>query len=359
MAANTFGELFRVTSFGESHGPGIGVVVDGVPAGLLLDLEAIQRELSRRRPGQSAQTTARDEADLLEVLSGLFQGKTTGAPVALWIKNRDVRSADYESIQDLFRPGHADYTWWRKFGFRDWRGGGRTSGRETAARVAAGAIGKQLLARQGIRILGHVIRIGKVVAERFDEAEIERNPVRCADPDAARKMVEAIAEVMQQGDSLGGVLEVIAEGVPAGWGDPVFDKLDARIGAAMFSLGAVKGVELGDGFALCDRRGSQTNDPILPGGLGSNHMGGTLGGISSGAPLVVRLAVKPTPSISLPQQTIDEHGNPRTLSVPGRHDPCICPRLVPVAEAMLALTLCDAWLRDRAFAQAVEPEPNP
>ncbi len=350
MAANTFGELFRVTTFGESHGAGIGVVVDGVPAGMSVDLDAIQAQLRRRRPGQSELTTTRDEADALEVLSGLFEGRTTGAPVAMWIRNKDVRSSDYASIRDVFRPGHADYTWFKKHGFRDWRGGGRTSGRETAARVAAGALARQLLARLGVGVLGHVVRIGPIEARTFDEAQIERNAVRCADAVAAEAMRAAIEKAKGEGDSLGGVIELVARGVPAGWGDPVFDKLDARIGAAMLSIGAVKGVEIGDGFELASRRGSEANDAILPGGFASNHMGGVLGGISNGAPVVVRIAVKPTPSISLAQQTVDIQGQARVIEVPGRHDPCICPRLVPVAESMLALVLCDAALRQRALA---------
>jgi chorismate synthase len=358
VAANTMGELFRVTTFGESHGPGIGVVVDGVPAGFKVDTDAIQAQLRRRRPGQSELVSPRDEADTLEILGGLFEGRTTGAPVAMWIRNRDVRSSDYESIKDRFRPGHADYTWYRKHGARDWRGGGRTSGRETAARVAAGALARQLLAPVGVSIVGHVIRIGNACAKVFDPDAIERNPLRCADAHAAQEMAAIVAEARASGDSVGGVIEVVAKGVPVGWGDPVFDKLDARIGAGMLSIGAVKGVEIGDGFDLARMRGSEANDPILPGGFGSNHMGGLLGGISTGAPIVVRIAVKPTPSISRPQRTVDVHGRGATIEVPGRHDPCICPRLVPVAESMLALVLCDAWLRQRALAPLASPVPG-
>jgi len=356
VAANTMGELFRVTTFGESHGPGIGVVVDGVPAGLKVDIDGIQAQLRRRRPGQSGLVSPRDETDTLEILGGLFEGTTTGAPVAMWIRNRDVRSSDYESIKDLFRPGHADYTWYRKHGFRDWRGGGRTSGRETAGRVAAGALARQLLATVGVSMVGYVIRVGNACATDFDADEIERNPLRCADARAAQQMAAIVAEAKASGDSVGGLIEVVANGVPAGWGDPVFDKLDAKIGAAMLSIGAVKGVEIGDGFGLARMRGSEANDPILPGGFGSNHMGGLLGGISTGAPIVVRIAVKPTPSIGLPQRTVDVHGQGATIEVPGRHDPCICPRLVPVAESMLALVLCDAWLRQRALAPLASSE---
>jgi chorismate synthase len=352
MSSNSFGDNFRITTFGESHGPALGVVIDGVRPGVPVDVDEIQRELDRRRPGQSTLVTPRREADRLELLSGLFEGRTTGAPIAILFRNHDTRSQDYEKIRDLFRPGHADLTWWRKFGIRDWRGGGRTSGRETVARVAAGALARQILAREGVSLVGHVVRIGEVVAESFDAAEIERNPVRCADARAAERMKAAIEEARKAGDSLGGVVEVVAEGVPAGWGDPVFQKLDAQLGAALLSIGAVKGVEVGDGFRLASLRGSQANDPILPEGFASNHMGGILGGISSGAPIVVRAAVKPTSSIRHPQQTIDVHGEAQTIRVPGRHDPCICPRLVPVAEAMVAIVLCDAFLRQQAIREA-------
>ena len=348
MPSNSFGEIFRITTFGESHGAGIGVVIDGAPAGFAVDLDVIQRQLEKRRPGQSDLASPRQERDRFEVLSGIFEGRTTGAPVALWIRNGDARPEDYDAIRDCFRPGHADFTWWKKFGTRDFRGGGRTSGRETAARVAAGALARQYLAGLGVELMGHVVRIGTVTASSFDPLEVERNPVRCADAQAAAAMETAIREARDAGDSVGGVVEVIASGVPAGWGDPVFDKLDARLGAALLSIGAVKGVEFGDGFALAAQRGSQTNDALRPEGFATNHMGGLLGGISTGAPIVVRAAVKPTPSIHRPQETVDTAMRPRTLILEGRHDPCICPRLVPVAEAMTALVLCDAWLRQRA-----------
>ncbi|MBK8480696.1 MAG: chorismate synthase [Proteobacteria bacterium] len=353
MSSNSFGDNFRITTFGESHGAALGVVIDGVRPGVAVDLAAIQQQLDRRRPGTSPLTSPRKEGDQLELLSGVFEGKTTGAPIAIIVRNSDARSQHYAEWHDVFRPGHADLTWWRKFGIRDWRGGGRTSGRETLARVAAGALAQQLLVREaGVTIRGHVVRIGTETATTFDGDEIERNDVRCADAAAAARMTAAILAARKDGDSLGGVVEVIAEGVPAGWGDPVFLKLDAQLGAAMLSIGAVKGVEIGDGFALAKRRGSQTNDPISPTGFASNHMGGLLGGISSGAPIVARLAVKPTSSIRHEQQTIDTAGQPRTLRVPGRHDPCICPRVVPVAEAMMALVLCDAMLRQQALTGA-------
>jgi chorismate synthase len=352
MSSNTFGENFRIVTFGESHGPALGVVIDGLRPGIAVDLEAIQRELDRRRPGQSALTSPRQERDRLEVLSGVFEGKTTGMPIAIIVRNEDARPQDYERWREVFRPGHADLTFQRKFGIRDHRGGGRSSGRETVARVAAGALARQLLARLGLQIVGHVVQIGEIVARRFDPEQIESNPLRCADAAAAQQMAAAIEAARKDGDSLGGVVEVRATGVPAGWGDPIFLKLDAQLGAALLSIGAVKGVEIGDGFALARLRGSQANDPITPDGCGGNKMGGVLGGISSGAPLVARLAVKPTPSIRIEQPTIDIAGAPRTIRAPGRHDPCICPRIVPVAESMVALVLCDAHLRQQAMLEA-------
>ena len=352
MTSNAFGQNFRITTFGESHGPALGVVIDGVRPGIEVDLEAIQHDLDRRRPGFNPLTTPRREDDRLEVLSGIFEGKTTGAPIAFLFRNLDPRSQDYERIRDVFRPGHADWTWWRKFGIRDWRGGGRASGRETVARVAAGALARQILVALGVTICGHVTRIGSVVAETFDPREIERNELRCADARAAEQMAEAVRAARKSGDSLGGIVEVVATGVPPGWGDPVFLKLSSQLGAALLSIGAVKGVELGDGFALAARRGSETNDAIDPGGFRSNHMGGLLGGISNGEPIVVRVAVKPTSSIRLPQSTVNERNEACTIVVPGRHDPCICPRLVPVAEAMVAIVLCDAYLRQQAITGA-------
>jgi chorismate synthase len=344
MSSNTFGRRFRITTFGESHGPAVGVVVDGVPPRMTLDLTLLHHELDRRRPGQSAATSARAETDWVEVLSGLLEGVTTGAPLALLVRNRDARPEDYEPLRQVFRPGHADYTWHRKYGIRDHRGGGRASGRETVGRVAGGAVAKQLLAARGVRILGHVIEVAGLRARTFDEAEIEKNPVRCADPRVAPEMLSAIEAAQRDGDSVGGVVELRARGVPAGWGDPVFEKLDACIAHALMGIGAVKGVEIGTGFALAQMRGSRANDPITPDGFATNHAGGILGGVSSGAEIVVRAAVKPTPSIALPQTTTDLEGNPTVVSIGGRHDPCIAPRLVVVAEAMLALVLADACL---------------
>jgi chorismate synthase len=358
MSSNSFGRLFRITSFGESHGPGVGVVVDGVPARVMLDVGAVQAELARRRPGQSALSTARREADQVEVLAGLLDGETTGAPLCLWIRNHDADPAAYAELQELFRPGHADYAYWRKYGIRDWRGSGRASGRESAARVAAGAVAKQLLAPPGIRIVGHVVELGGLRAREFRAETIEDNPVRCADPAVAAPMAAAVEQARASGDSLGGIVEIRATGVPAGLGDPVFGKLDALLAYGLMGIGAVKGVEIGDGFDLARRRGSEANDPILEHGFASNHAGGILGGISTGAEIVARVAIKPTPSIRVPQRTIDTGGRAKLLSVAGRHDACIAPRLVPVAEAMVALVLVDAYLAQRAWGSGVEhPKP--
>ncbi len=342
-APNTLGDIVRLTTFGESHGPMIGAVLDGVRPGLSLSAADVQQDLDRRRPGQSAVATARRESDAVEIVSGVFEGKTTGAPVAMLIRNADSRPSHYEAIKDLFRPGHADYTFWQKYGIRDYRGGGRSSGRETAARVAGGAVARTILAARGVTIRAYTIRIGDIVADRVDPAHIDKNPVRCPDAEAAGKMEALVLEARRQGDSVGGIVQVEALGVPPGLGDPVFSKLDARLAAALFSLGAVKGVEFGCGFACASLRGSENNDPMANGAFLSNNAGGVLGGISSGQPLVARVAVKPTPSIATEQQTADVHGNDRTLNVAGRHDPCIVPRIVPVVEAMVALTLLDAW----------------
>jgi chorismate synthase len=347
LSSNIFGRCFRITTFGESHGPAVGVVIDGIPPRYPVDLSAVQAELDRRRPGQSDLSSPRREKDRAQILSGLYEGLTTGAPLCLVLANEDARPEAYEALKNTFRPGHADYTYYKKYGFRDPRGGGRSSGRETAARVAAGAVARQILARLGVTILGHVIELAGIRAQKFEPALIESNPVRAADPDAARAMAAAIESARADGDSVGGIVEVRAIGVPAGWGDPVFGKLDAMLAAALMSIGSVKGVEVGDGFELARLRGSQANDPLLSDGFATNHAGGILGGISTGAEVIVRAAVKPTPSIAMTQQTIDESGSPTTITVGGRHDPCIAPRLVPVAEAMVALVLVDAYLYQR------------
>jgi len=326
---NTFGRNFRCTTFGESHGPALGVVIDGCPPGVRLSPETIQPMLDRRRPGRGPLASSRAEADTVEILSGLFEGRSTGAPIALIVRNRDARSEDYDALRTVFRPGHADYTWQAKYGIRDHRGGGRSSGRETVARVAAGAVALACLARDGIRITGSIREIHGRVIPREQEREI--------------------AEAAERGDSVGGIVEVVAEDCPAGLGDPVFGKLDAAIGGAMLSIGAVKGVEIGEGFAAARLFGSENNDPMTPRGFASNHAGGILGGISTGAPIVVRIAVKPTPSIRKEQQTVDLDGRPAAIAIAGRHDPCIVPRIVPVAEAMLALVILDALLEQEKY----------
>jgi chorismate synthase len=346
--SSSFGTLFRITTFGESHGPAVGVVVDGMPPAIRVDVADLQRELDRRRPGQSALTTQRDEADRVEVLSGLFEGVTLGTPIAMMVGNNDARPQDYEALREVFRPGHADFAWQQKYGVRDHRGGGRSSGRETVGRVAAGALAKLALATIGVSIVGGTVQVGDVVAAWRDWDEAERNPVRCPDPAAAAEMARLISIARDAQDSVGGVVEVVARGVPAGWGDPTMDRLDALLGAAMLSIPATKGVEIGDGFALAARRGSETNDVLEGGRYLSNHAGGISGGISNGADLVVRVAVRPASSIGLEQIAATKAGGSAPLTIEGRHDPCICPRVVPVAEAMLAVTLMDAWLRQRA-----------
>jgi len=341
MVGNSFGKNFRVTTFGESHGPAIGVVIDGVPPSFPLDIDAMQKEMDRRRPGESPYASGRKEPDVIEVISGLHQGKTTGTPLTIIIRNKDQRSEDYDELANIYRPGHADFTWQKKYGIRDPRGGGRSGGRETAARVAAGAVAGQMLAAKGISIVGHVFQIGFIKAEKFDAAYIEQNPLRCADHAVAPRMMAALDKAIGDGDSLGSLVEIRATGVPVGLGDPVFDKLDARLAYAMMGIGAVKGVEIGSGFRCVKMRGGEHNDSLTADGFLGNNAGGVLGGISSGQPLIIRLAVKPASSIARPQRTIDADGNPTTISIKGRHDPCIGPRLVPVAEAMMALVLAD------------------
>lgn len=342
MSGDSFGSRFRVTTFGESHGPALGVVIEGVAPQMELTEAMIQRELDRRRPGQSRVSTPRREADQVEILSGVFEGKTTGTALALLIRNTDQRSHDYSAIAEAFRPGHADFGYFKRYGIRDYRGGGRSSGRETAARVAAGAVARRQLAQYGISIVAGTTAIAGIQAAVFDPAAIERNPVRCPDSSVAAAMQAAIEDAASAGDSVGGVIECRISGVPAGWGEPVFDKLDALLAHAMLSLGAVKGIEFGDGFAAAGLRGSENNDaPTAGGGWRSNHAGGILGGISTGAEIRFRIAVKPTPSISLPQSTVNESGAAVEMRIAGRHDPCICPRLVPVVEAMAALVLAD------------------
>ena len=353
MPGSTFGRILTVTTFGESHGPGIGVVMDGAPPGIALAAEDIQKELDRRRPGQSAITTPRAEKDRVEILSGVFDGLTTGTPIALLIRNEDKRSSDYDSLKDLFRPGHADWTYHAKYGVRDWRGSGRASGRETAARVAAGAVARKLLAARGASILGYAREIAGVRAVRVDPAEIEKNPARCPDPEAAPLMIAQIEKAKADGDSVGGVVEVVARGCPAGLGDPVFDKLEALLGHAILSVGAVRGVEIGAGFEAARMRGSTYNDePYMDEGrmrTRTNNAGGIAGGISNGMEIVIRAAMRPPASISRPQKTVDAAGAEVMVEIAGRHDPCIVPRAVPVLEAMTALVLADCLLVQDAY----------
>ena len=359
MSGNTFGTIFRITTWGESHGRAVGVVVDGCPAGLALAAEDIQKELDRRRPGQSRASTARQEADRVEILSGIFEGKTTGTPISLLVWNKDANSSAYDLLRDKPRPGHADYAYQMKYGMRDHRGGGRASARETVGRVAAGAVAKKLLAEVGIVIVAYVTELGGIKAEIASsdllqlQAQAESNAVRCPDFAAAQRMLARLDEVRGEGDSLGGVVVIIAEGVPAGLGEPVFDKLDGDLARALMSIGAVKAVEIGAGRECARLQGSQMNDPLLirdgKVDFGSNNAGGILGGISTGAPIVCTIAVKPTPSIAKQQSTVDlVRGEAAEIEINGRHDPAIPPRIVPVAEAMVALVLADHLLRQRA-----------
>jgi len=348
MAGNVFGKSFQIMSFGESHGKAVGVVIDGVRPGLKISKAEIQQELDKRRPGQSKVTTPRKEADKVEILSGIFEGKTTGTPICLLVRNEGMDSSKYEEIKDLFRPGQADYTYLKKYGIRDYRGGGRASARETVGRAAAGAIAKKLLAEKGIEVIAHTLQVGNVKAEKFDGKAIGENSVKCADPEAAKRMEKEILEAKAKGNSVGGIVEIIATGVQAGLGEPVFGKLDAELAKALVSIGAVKGVEFGAGFKVAEMTGKENNDEMDSGGFKSNNAGGILGGISSGQDIVARIAVKPTPSISQKQQTVDVKGKDREISIRGMHDPCICPRIVPVAEAMVALVLADALILQKA-----------
>jgi chorismate synthase len=381
MAGNTFGKLFRVTTAGVSHGPGYLCIIDGCPAGLELSVEDLLPDLRRRRPGQSRLTTQRDEPDTPEIWSGVFEGKTDGTPIGLLFRNSDQRSGDYGDIKDKYRPGHADFTFDAKYGFRDYRGGGRSSARETICRVAAGAVAKKLLAREGVRVLGYVTRVGNVSAAVADATavtleQVEANLVRCPVPEAARRMEELIDEVRKDRDSIGGMCELVAVGVPPGLGEPVFDKLKADLGKALLSLPAVLGFEYGAGFAVAGMRGSENNDVFIPDPAGhespvspdaaadcnatvweprhpprirteTNRHGGMLGGISSGEPVVCRVAIKPTSSIPRPQRTVTRAGEPTEILVKGRHDPCLLPRFVPMGEAMMALVLIDHLMRAR------------
>jgi chorismate synthase len=355
---SSLGQIFRIASFGESHGGGVGVVVDGCPPRLPIAVEEIQRDLDRRRPGQSRLTTPRQEPDQAEILSGVFEGQTLGTPIAILVRNKDARPSAYEHMKDVYRPSHADFTTEAKYGVRNWQGGGRASARETVGRVAAGAIARKLLREAaGVEVVAWVSRVHEIEATidpaGVTLAAVEANDVRCPDPAAAERMVAAIDEARGRGDSLGGVVECVARGVPAGLGEPVFDKLEADLARALMSLPASKGFEIGSGFAGTRMTGIEHNDPFVPGEDGrprtaSNRSGGVQGGISNGEPVVVRVGFKPTATISQAQQTVDREGQAVTLEAQGRHDPCVLPRAVPMVEAMVCLVLADHWLRQQS-----------
>jgi chorismate synthase len=349
MSGNTIGRLFAVTTFGESHGPAVGCIVDGCPPGLELAEADLQRDVDRRRTGSSHFVSQRREADAVKILSGVFQGRTTGTPIGLLIENTDARSRDYDKLEDRFRPGHADYTYTHKYGLRDHRGGGRSSARETVMRVAAGAIARKYLAeRLQIRIYGYLSQIGSLRLEPREPEAAYQNPFFCPDPQRIPELEQLMWSIRGAGDSIGARVTVCAEGVPPGWGEPVFDKLDAELAYAMMGINAVKAVEIGDGVAVVSQRGSEHRDELTPTGFASNHSGGTLGGISSGQPIIVHLSLKPTSSIQVPGRTIDVAGNPVDVVTTGRHDPCVGLRATPIAEAMLAIVLMDHYLRHRA-----------
>ncbi|MGA8119672.1 chorismate synthase [Rouxiella badensis] len=349
MAGNSIGQFFRVTTFGESHGIALGCVIDGVPPGIPLTEADLQHDLDRRRPGTSRYTTQRREADEVKILSGVFDGVTTGTSIGLIIQNTDQRSQDYSAIKDVFRPGHADYTYEQKYGTRDYRGGGRSSARETAIRVAAGAVAKKYLAQKfGVQIRGYLAQMGDVSCELKDWDIVETNPFFCPDESKLEALDELMRELKKAGDSIGAKITVVAENVPTGLGEPVFDRLDADIAHALMSINAVKGVEIGDGFAVVNKRGSENRDEITPQGFESNHAGGILGGISSGQAIVAHMALKPTSSITVPGRTINREGEQVEMITKGRHDPCVGIRAVPIAEAMMAIVLMDHLLRQRA-----------
>ncbi|WP_416305247.1 chorismate synthase [Neptunicella sp. SCSIO 80796] len=355
MSGNSFGKIFTLTTFGESHGPAIGGIIDGCPPGLELSEADLQVDLDRRKPGTSRYTTARREEDEVKILSGVFEGKTTGTAIGLLIQNTDQRSNDYANIKDRFRPGHADYTYQQKYGGRDYRGGGRSSARETAVRVAGGAIAKKYLKQfHGIEIHGYLSQLGPIKMESLDYALINTNPFFCPDASKLDALDEYMRDLKKQGDSIGAKVSVVATGMPVGLGEPVFDRLDADLAHAMMGINAVKGVEVGDGFAVVEQKGSEHRDAMSPQGFKTNHSGGVLGGISSGQDLLVHMALKPTSSISVPGETIDIHGQTIEVVTKGRHDPCVGIRAVPIAEAMMALVLMDHLLRHRAQNQHVE-----
>ncbi len=351
MSGNTTGVLFKVTTWGESHGPATGAIIDGCPPRIDLSEADIQEELDRRRPGTLSSSSPRHEADRVEILSGVFEGKTTGTPISLMIRNRDVQSDAYEGLRDLYRPGHGDITYQAKYGIRDHRGGGRASGRETAGRVAAGAVARKVIAQAGITVAAWTKELGGIAARPHSLITAETSPLRCPDPEAEKRMVERLEEARAAGDTLGGIVEIVVRGCPPGLGEPVFGKIDADLAGALMGLGTVKGVEIGAGFAAARMSGSACNDPIGPEGFRTNHAGGILAGITSGAEIVIRVACKPIPSIACPQETIDTQGRPAVVTVGGRHDVSVIPRIIPVCEAMVSIVLADHLMRQRAITR--------
>lgn len=349
MAGNTFGEQFKITTFGESHGAAVGVIIDGVTPGVEIDEAFIQVQMDRRKPGQSSVTSPRKEYDIVHILSGVFEGKTTGTPLFVMLNNHDMRPEAYSDIQHSFRPGHADFTYYQKYGIRDHRGSGRASGRETAARVAGGAVARKLLESRGVQVVAYTTEVGGIACRTFDEQAIERNAVRACDPIAAIEMMKKIEQLAVMGDSCGGIVECRIRGVIPGLGEPAFDKLDAELAKAMLSIGAVKGIEFGAGFSAASMLGSEHNDEMNADGFLSNHSGGIIGGISTGQDIIFRVAVKPTSSISVPQRTVNINGEEQEIRTEGRHDPCICPRIVPVIEAMACLVVEDLYKRHAAM----------
>ena len=345
MAGNSFGEVFRITTFGESHGEGVGVVIDGYPSRINLSTEDFVPDMARRRPGTNSFDTPRREEDRVEILSGVFEGLTTGAPITLLIRNQDVDSRPYEVLREVFRPGHGDYTYFKKYGHFDFRGGGRYSSRETAARVAAGVVAGKILEPIGVKIVAYTLELGGIMAGSINLDFVEKNPLYCPDPVATKRMEEAMSRARKEGDSLGGIAEVRVTGCPAGFGEPVFDKLDADLAKAVMSIGTVKGVEIGAGFEAARLKGSENNDPITPNGFQRNRAGGILGGISNGDEIILRVAVKPVPSIGQEQDTVDRQGRPAKLKLTGRFDISAVPRIVPVLEAMVRIVLADHYLR--------------
>ena len=349
MGGNSFGTLFRVTTWGESHGEALGVVIDGCPSKMDLSEGDIQREMDRRRPDQGMGTSPRKERDRVKILSGIFEGKTTGTPISIILWNEDLNSIPYHKMKDIYRPGQADFTYQAKYGVRDFRGGGRASARETVGRVAAGAIAKKILEKERIKIFAYTLELGGIQANKIDCEEIEKNSLRCPDRDVIIEMEKRIEEIKLRGDTLGGIVEILVKGCPPGLGEPVFDKLEADLAKALMSIGAVRGVEIGSGFGVAQMLGSQCNDPLGPRGFEKNNAGGVLGGISNGADILVRVAVKPIPSIHFEQRTVNHSMKPVSLKIEGRHDISAIPRIIPVCEAMVAIVLTDHLLRQKAI----------